>query len=347
MSKQRKTASAMSVCQFLAAGATGTAMVGLGVLLTIPPDKPAPTTAEVNLTTTEAECEPDTPGCESAALGASVGVDTFATLGAGPLAILGIGSGGWLIGDGLDALVLNPLCESACVGGNGGLLGGSGGDGAFGGAGGNAGLFWGSGGDGGDGLDAVYNADGTVKDGATAGGAGGRASFLFGNGGPGGDGGDDINDVGGEFSGAFSAEGGDGGRGGLLFGDGGTGGDAGYAEATVLGTAVGGGGGSGGDSGFLFGNGGDGGGGGIAVSLEKRQGRPPSAAPAVAVAMAPCSSATAAPAASAATQIHPTGTATGGLGGLGGDARVGDGGDGGAGGWGYTVYGRSHRWRRR
>ena len=56
-------------------------MVGLGVLLTVPPDKPAPTTAEVNLTTTEAECEPDTPGCESAALGASVGVDTFATPG--------------------------------------------------------------------------------------------------------------------------------------------------------------------------------------------------------------------------------------------------------------------------
>ena len=56
-------------------------------------------------------------------------------------------------------------------------------------------------------YDAVYNADGTVKLAATAGGDGGRASFLFGNGGPGGDGGDDINDVGGEFSGAFAARG--------------------------------------------------------------------------------------------------------------------------------------------
>jgi hypothetical protein len=123
VSKQRKKASAMSVCQFLAAGATGTAMVGLGVLLTVPPDKPAPTTAEVNLATTEGECEPDTPGCESAALGASLGVGNFATLGAGTFAILGIGSGGWLIGDGLDARVLNPLCTADCPGGNGGLLG--------------------------------------------------------------------------------------------------------------------------------------------------------------------------------------------------------------------------------
>ena len=81
MSKQRKTASAMSVCQYLAAGVTGTAMVGLGVLLTVPPDKPAPTSAEVKLANTEAECVPDTPGCDSAALGASLGVDSFATPG--------------------------------------------------------------------------------------------------------------------------------------------------------------------------------------------------------------------------------------------------------------------------
>ena len=146
----------MSVCQYLAAGATGTAMVGLGVLLTVPPDKPAPTTAEVKLANTEAECVPDTPGCDSAALGASLGVDSFATPGTTAIFFGAIGSGGWLIGDGLDALVLNPRCTTDCPGGNGGLFGGSGGDGAFGGAGGNAGLFWGSGGDGGDGLDAVY-----------------------------------------------------------------------------------------------------------------------------------------------------------------------------------------------
>ncbi len=168
MSKQRKTASAMSVCQYLAAGVTGTAMVGLGVLLTVPPDKPAPTTAEVNLANTEGECVPDTPGCDSAALGASLGVETSAIFfGA-------IGSGGWLIGDGLSALEISPLCTVDCRGGNGGLFGGSGGDGAFGGNGGNAGFFWGSGGDGGAGLDADYSTEGVVIA-ATRGGNGGNA----------------------------------------------------------------------------------------------------------------------------------------------------------------------------
>ncbi len=166
-------------------------MVGLGVLLTVPPDKPAPTTAEVKLATTEAECVPDTPGCDSAALGASLGVDSFATPGTTAIFFGAIGSGGWLIGDGLSAAA---DCEgAACNGGNGGLFGGSGGDGANGGTGGNAGFFWGSGGDGGRGLDAVYDeTTGELIDAATAGGDGGRASFLFGNGGPGGDGGNDF-----------------------------------------------------------------------------------------------------------------------------------------------------------
>ena len=159
MSKQRKTASAMSVCQYLAAGVTGTAMVGVGVLLTVPPDKPAPTTAEVKLANTEAECVPDTPGCDSAALGASLGVDSFATPGTTAIFFGAIGSGGWLIGDGLSWDEIDATCTELCNGGNGGLFGGSGGDGAFGGTGGNAGFFWGSGGDGGDGLDAVYGAD--------------------------------------------------------------------------------------------------------------------------------------------------------------------------------------------
>ena len=110
MSKQRKTASAMSVCQYLAAGVTGTAMVGLGVLLTVPPDKPAPTTAEVKLATTEAECVPDTPGCDSAALGASLGVDSFATVGTTAIFFGAIGSGGWLIGDGLSAAEIDATC---------------------------------------------------------------------------------------------------------------------------------------------------------------------------------------------------------------------------------------------
>ncbi len=51
-----------------------------------------------------------------------------------------IGPGGWLIGNGLDALELDPNCTANCVGGNGGFFFGSGGAGAYGGAGGNAGL---------------------------------------------------------------------------------------------------------------------------------------------------------------------------------------------------------------
>lgn len=68
------------------------------------------------------------------------------------------GPGGWLIGDGLDALVLDPSCTSLCNGQSGGLFGGNGGDGAFGGVGGSAWMS-GNGGSGGDGVDAVYDAD--------------------------------------------------------------------------------------------------------------------------------------------------------------------------------------------
>ncbi|MGV9793607.1 hypothetical protein [Gordonia sp. NPDC003422] len=69
------------------------------------------------------------------------------------------GDGGWLYGNGRDALVVDPDCTSNCVGEDGGLLGGDGGDGAFGGAGGSAWLF-GNGGRGGDGLNAVYDSTG-------------------------------------------------------------------------------------------------------------------------------------------------------------------------------------------
>ena len=66
---------------------------------------------------------------------------------------------GWLADRRRPLLRSNSIatCTAVCNGGNGGLFGGSGGDGAFGGTGGNAGFFWGSGGDGGDGLDAVYD----------------------------------------------------------------------------------------------------------------------------------------------------------------------------------------------
>ena len=345
MSKQRKTASAMSVCQYLAAGVTGTAMVGVGVLLTVPPDKPAPTTAEVKLANTEAECVPDTPGCDSAALGASLGVDSFATPGTTAIFFGAIGSGGWLIGDGLSWDEIDATCTELCNGGNGGLFGGSGGDGAYGGTGGNAGFFWGSGGDGGDGLDAVYGDDpatpGVVDivklSAATPGGAGGNASFLFGNGGPGGDGGWDQNLTGAPVLGgtdisAFAGHGGIGGRGGLLFGDGGTGGDGGQAESPIAGTAVAGNGGQGGDSGLFLGNGGDGGWGGFAEALEVGTDEFSQTAfggfgggggdGALLIGDGGTGG-------TGGDAVAPFGTATGGTGGLGGDARVGDGGDGG------------------
>ncbi|MCV7060676.1 hypothetical protein H7I76_09365, partial [Mycolicibacterium vaccae] len=86
-----------------------------------------------------------------------------------------IGTGGWLIGHGLDAAA--DCAGAACNGGNGGLLFGNGGSGANGGAGGRAFLI----GDGGRGGDA-----GAV---GVAGGHGGRGGLLGGNGGDGGDGG--------------------------------------------------------------------------------------------------------------------------------------------------------------
>ena len=239
-------------------------MVGLGVLLTVPPDTPASTTTEVKLASTGSmfplaplDCTSKTlAGCgdlvggqspaPTALLGASLGIGTQ---------LFGIGPGGWLIGDGLSAFEIYPLCTADCRGGNGGLLGGSGGDGAFGGDGGNAGLFWGSGGDGGDGIDAMYDTENLVIFAATPGGDGGRGSFLFGNGGPGGDGGNDFGSLNPELPGATGAAGGAGGRGGLVWGDGGTGGDGGEATA-AFGDAFGGDGGDGGNAG-LFGNGGD------------------------------------------------------------------------------------------
>ncbi len=177
MSKQSKNTSRapkMSVRQYLSAGVMGAGMVGAGALLIAAPGAPAPITAQVKLASTgftlpqaPADCPLNPASCAPlgsligdagstttlAAAFAIPGVDTFASIFERPI----IGSGGWLIGDGRSALEVDPTCTSLCVGESGGLLGGSGGDGAFGGAGGNAGFFWGSGGDGGAGLDAVYS----------------------------------------------------------------------------------------------------------------------------------------------------------------------------------------------
>ena len=135
--------------------------------------------------------------------------------------------------------------NTACSGGNAGLLWGSGGNGWNGGAGGSAGWF-GRGGAGGPGV-----AGG-------AGGAGGNGGLFGGDGGQGGAGGPAAS------PGGLGGGGGDGGSAGLLsvFGDGGDGGTGGPGAD----------GGDGGDGSYLFGFGGDGGAtgtGGVAGSAGK------------------------------------------------------------------------------
>ena len=181
-----------------------------------------------------------------------------------------IGPGGFLFGDGLDALEIDPNCTANCNGGNGGLLWGNGGDGAFGGTGGNAGLLFGNGGNGGNGTQAVLDDEGNVVSAATPGGNGGRGSFFFGNGGNGGNGADAVYEGGLRVSPATAgSDGGDGGNGALFFGNGGNGGDGGWddqrdsGEITVI-DATSGAGGAGGSAAFFGGNGGIGGAGGFA-----------------------------------------------------------------------------------
>ena len=363
VSKQSKNTSRaykMSARQYLSAGVTGAAMVGAGALLIAAPGAPAPTTAQVKLASTgfalpqaPADCLLNPASCAPlGGLGGLIGDAGSLTTLASAFAIPGvdtnaiffgaIGSGGWLIGDGLSALELNPDCTANCVGGNGGLLGGSGGDGAFGGDGGNAGFWWGSGGDGGAGIDAVYDADWrtdhetrpqaatavTPGSSATAvpaapaaatltptwrvvdpdavaagGGIGGRGGFWWGDGGSGGEGGIATTDVGNAFAG-------NGGLGGDAFfglGNGGEGGQGGVANSfdeNPTSFAAGGNGGGGGDGAVIVGDGARGGVGGYANS--------------------------------------PNGLANGGKGGLGGDANIGDSGNGGDGGYGYTQEGTAN-----
>lgn len=207
-------------------------------------------------------CAPGDPVCE--VVGSSV--DALGNIGAGPQASLAIakvtpatpnliGPGGLLIGDGLDALTIDPSCVADCKGGNGGLLWGSGGAGAYGGAGGNAGLI-GSGGVGGAGIIGFANGKG---------GNGGSAG-LFGNGGRGGDAAATIDTVVNvtTATNVTGAAGGQGGAGGTIFGSGGAGGRGGDVT-TKTNNAFGGAGGAGGRSG-LFGGGGVGGLGGNAFS---------------------------------------------------------------------------------
>ena len=241
-------------------------MLGVGVLFAAPPGGPAPTTAalEVELASVdsvlaspplspiddlwwfgEGGSKSSNDESKSSLFGLAVTPNALVQqLQPRPI----FGRGGWLIGDGLDALEIDPDCTANCHGGNGGLLGGNGGAGAFGGNGGNAGLLIGNGGAGGLGMDAEYElVDGVLvqTSAPTAGGRGGDAG-LIGNGGEGGEGGWDENEVdAGEDANATGAAGGAGGRGGLLIGDGGAGGRGGFGDS-LNGNGTGGVGGAGG-----------------------------------------------------------------------------------------------------
>ncbi|MGH3677951.1 MAG: hypothetical protein ACRDU5_19900, partial [Mycobacterium sp.] len=176
-------------------------MVGIGVLLASAPGASAPTTAGVQLASTESAlplspADPWWLGGEGGLIGPAGSPMPTALAAAVEQFELPpiIGPGGWLIGDGFDALEIDPDCTANCNGGNGGLLWGSGGDGAFGGDGGDGGFLFGNGGNGGDGVDAVYDAMGNRVSAAIAGGDGGNGGFLEGNGGHGGVGGRDENE---------------------------------------------------------------------------------------------------------------------------------------------------------
>ena len=302
MSTHGKCGPRTSARQYLATGIGGAALVGIGVLLASPPGTPTPlktmtvAAGDVQLVNGE-DCVAGEAGCDAG----------FGSAGADPLALQLpalairpiIGPGGWLIGDGLDALALDPDCEANCNGQDGGLLWGNGGAGAFGGNGGNAGFLFGNGGAGGAGVDAVYEEEALVSA-ATAGGKGGNAGFFLGDGGAGGAGGNDFNDLYADDpadNDATGAAGGAGGRAGFLGGAGGGGGVGGFG-ISINGNGTGGAGGAGGTA--TTGPGGRGGDGGTGESDSEEEGF----------------------------------TATGGAGGAGGASTAGTGGAGGTGGHG-------------
>ena len=122
VSKHRKTrsrGSGMSARQYVTTGVTGAAMVGIGVLLAAPPGAPAPTTAAIQLASTESvlplsplDCLLGLEGCAGLRTGRAAPprrrpLALGAALGLPPI----IGPGGFLFGDGLDALEIDPDCD--------------------------------------------------------------------------------------------------------------------------------------------------------------------------------------------------------------------------------------------
>ena len=135
---------------YLTAGVTGAAFAGLGAFLAVQDATPATTQYDIKLVSNEEDTlflslngGSDRRDREQRALAAQEVTD------ANPALRPMFGDGGWLIGNGLDAV---EGCEgAACNGGNGGLLGGDGGNGLHGGKGGDAGWWFGNGGHGGGG----------------------------------------------------------------------------------------------------------------------------------------------------------------------------------------------------
>ncbi|KKF01489.2 hypothetical protein WN67_13365, partial [Mycolicibacterium obuense] len=138
---RKNRAERRALAKRLAGGAAVNAALAAGALVTM-----GTATAEADTTPTSVTCTPsdgaDCPSAFGPAVHSVGGVGPRAlTLDEAGPAIRLFGPGGVLIGNGLDATALDPSCTAGCVGGNGGLLWGSGGAGAYGGDGGKAGMI--------------------------------------------------------------------------------------------------------------------------------------------------------------------------------------------------------------
>ncbi|MGB3232589.1 MAG: hypothetical protein WBB57_17970, partial [Mycobacterium sp.] len=126
--------------RWVAAGAGGVAAVGIGVLLSTQTGAPAAPVRAVELASFDALLVPQAPVSDELwwlVPGAPGSQRTSSGSDSRSAVVPMIGEGGWLVGNGIDAAA--DCAAAACNGGNGGLLRGSGGDGANGGRGGNAG----------------------------------------------------------------------------------------------------------------------------------------------------------------------------------------------------------------
>jgi hypothetical protein len=122
VSKHRKTRSRVPLMwarQNVTTGVGGAAVVGVGLLLAAPPGAPAPATADVQLAFTDFALRPVDCAvlvCDaSGGTGLNGSAPTPTALAVAALPPM-IGPGGWLIGDGLDALEIDPDCLASIHG---------------------------------------------------------------------------------------------------------------------------------------------------------------------------------------------------------------------------------------